>query len=69
MLSDPNDESPANLEAAVPLVPMPLLCWPCVLECRSPALPLLHQQKQWREDKAGFKKKVQQCVRRSQEML
>lgn len=41
MLSDPNDESPANLEAA----------------------------KQWREDKAGFKKKVQQCVRRSQEML
>lgn len=24
MLSDPNDESPANLEAAVPLVPMPL---------------------------------------------
>jgi len=39
MLSDPNDESPANLEAA----------------------------KQWREDKDGFKKKVQQCVRRSQE--
>lgn len=41
MLSDPNDESPANLEAA----------------------------KQWREDRAGFKKRVQQCVRQSQEML
>jgi ubiquitin-conjugating enzyme E2 G1 len=39
MLSDPNDESPANLEAA----------------------------KQWREDKAGFKRKVQRCVRKSQE--
>jgi len=39
MLSDPNDESPANLDAAI----------------------------QWRNDRAGFKKKVRQCVRRSQE--
>eukprot|EP01090_Pellita_catalonica_P004858 TRINITY_DN14663_c0_g1_i1.p1 TRINITY_DN14663_c0_g1~~TRINITY_DN14663_c0_g1_i1.p1 ORF type:complete len:168 (-),score=21.73 TRINITY_DN14663_c0_g1_i1:65-568(-) len=39
MLSDPNDVSPANLDAA----------------------------KQWREDKAGFKKKVKACVRKSQE--
>jgi ubiquitin-conjugating enzyme E2 G1 len=39
MLSDPNDESPANLDAAV----------------------------QWRNDMAGFKKKVRQCVRKSQE--
>eukprot|EP00215_Chloropicon_roscoffensis_P001304 CAMPEP_0198468380 /NCGR_PEP_ID=MMETSP1456-20131121/7475_1 /TAXON_ID=1461544 ORGANISM="Unidentified sp., Strain RCC1871" /NCGR_SAMPLE_ID=MMETSP1456 /ASSEMBLY_ACC=CAM_ASM_001119 /LENGTH=210 /DNA_ID=CAMNT_0044194589 /DNA_START=258 /DNA_END=891 /DNA_ORIENTATION=+ len=41
MLSSPNDESPANIDAA----------------------------KEWREDKEVFKKKVQRCVRRSQEML
>jgi len=41
MLSDPNDESPANLDSA----------------------------KQWREDRDGFKKKVQRCVRNSQETL
>uniref|UniRef100_A0A7S4QHB5 E2 ubiquitin-conjugating enzyme n=1 Tax=Ditylum brightwellii TaxID=49249 RepID=A0A7S4QHB5_9STRA len=40
MLSDPNDESPANLDAAV----------------------------QWRNDRQGFKKKVRQVVRKSQEM-
>jgi ubiquitin-conjugating enzyme E2 G1 len=40
MLSDPNDESPANLDAAV----------------------------QWRNDRAAFKKKVRQTVRKSQEM-
>mmetsp|Transcript_5404 Transcript_5404/g.11745 ORF Transcript_5404/g.11745 Transcript_5404/m.11745 type:complete len:168 (+) Transcript_5404:181-684(+) len=39
LLSDPNDESPANLDAAI----------------------------QWRNDRAGFKKKVRQCVRKSQE--
>lgn len=39
MLSDPNDESPANLDAAV----------------------------MWRNDKAAFKKKVRQMVRKSQE--
>eukprot|EP00128_Syssomonas_multiformis_P010627 Colp12_sorted_trinity150504_noHs@2040 len=39
MLSDPNDESPANLDAA----------------------------KEWRESRDAFKKKVQRCVRRSQE--
>jgi len=39
MLSDPNDESPANIDAAV----------------------------QWRNDKAAFKKKVRQIVRKSQE--
>lgn len=40
MLSDPNDESPANIDAAV----------------------------QWRNDRAAFKKKVRQTVRKSQEM-
>lgn len=39
MLSSPNDESPANIDAA----------------------------KQFRDDRAGFRKKVAQCVRRSQE--
>ena len=41
MLADPNDMSPANVDAA----------------------------KEWREDSAGFKKRVQRCVRLSQEML
>ena len=40
MLSSPNDESPANIDAA----------------------------KQFREDLPGFRKKVSQCVRKSQEM-
>ena len=39
MLSDPNDESPANLDAAV----------------------------MWRNDRAAFKKRVRQVVRKSQE--
>ena len=39
MLSDPNDDSPANIDAAV----------------------------MWRNDKAAFKKKVRDVVRRSQE--
>lgn len=39
MLSDPNDQSPANLDAA----------------------------KEWRENYELFKKKVQKCVRKSQE--
>ena len=39
MLSDPNDESPANIDAAV----------------------------QWRNDRPNFKKRVRQCVRKSQE--
>lgn len=41
MLSGPNDESPANVEAA----------------------------KEWRDNRAEFRKKVSRCVRRSQEML
>lgn len=41
MLNDPNDESPANLDAAV----------------------------MWRNDRAAFKKKVRQIVRKSQETM
>lgn len=40
ILGDPNDESPANIDAAV----------------------------MWRNDRSAFKKKVRQCVRKSQEM-
>lgn len=39
MLSDPNDESPANIDAA----------------------------KEWRENRADFKRKVSSCVRKSQQ--
>ncbi|KJE95386.1 ubiquitin-conjugating enzyme E2 [Capsaspora owczarzaki ATCC 30864] len=39
ILSDPNDESPANIDAA----------------------------KEWRENRDAFRKKVQRCVRKSQE--
>lgn len=41
MLSDPNDDSPANIDAAV----------------------------MWRNDRAAFKKKVREFVRRSQECI
>eukprot|EP01031_Cornospumella_fuschlensis_P028936 gene28936-34924_t len=41
MLSDPNDDSPANIDAAV----------------------------MWRSDRAAFKKKVREYVRRSQESI
>ena len=41
MLADPNDESPANVDAA----------------------------KEWREDPKAYKKRVQRCVRKSQEAL
>mmetsp|Transcript_40144 Transcript_40144/g.29616 ORF Transcript_40144/g.29616 Transcript_40144/m.29616 type:complete len:168 (+) Transcript_40144:93-596(+) len=41
MLSDPNDDSPANIDAAV----------------------------MWRNDKAAFKKRVREFVRRSQECM
>lgn len=41
MLSDPNDDSPANIDAAV----------------------------MWRNDKAAFKKRVREVVRRSQESM
>ncbi|PWZ17457.1 Ubiquitin-conjugating enzyme E2 7 [Zea mays] len=55
MLSSPNDESPANIEAAIPLI--------------SEVLYMNVLQKDWREKRDEFKKKVRQCVRKSQEML
>ena len=61
MLSNPNDESPANIEAAVR--DLSLLThiyipanttWPCL-------------QKEWRENRDAFKKRIQRIVRKSQE--
>uniref|UniRef100_J3L5P3 E2 ubiquitin-conjugating enzyme n=1 Tax=Oryza brachyantha TaxID=4533 RepID=J3L5P3_ORYBR len=55
MLSSPNDESPANIEAAVDLC--------------SEFLADVLAQKEWRETRDDFKKKVRRLVRKSQEML
>ncbi|THG01928.1 hypothetical protein TEA_006082 [Camellia sinensis var. sinensis] len=84
MLSSPNDESPANIEAAVKLK-LNLFTWVDNL--------LTHDQisraqngkfiksfggfkpvvwagrKEWRERRDDFKKKVSRCVRRTQEMF
>ncbi|KAK4785767.1 hypothetical protein SAY86_002456 [Trapa natans] len=56
MLSSPNDESPANIEAASHLM---FFCLSCDCEL----------QKEWRENRSEFRKKVSRCVRQSQEML
>ena len=112
MLSSPNDESPANVEAAVSssfisfsfccrslILAMSLCCNSCLLidfcphpppgkkntkwsricACRWKQLSncrrwwhtfvIVILQKQWREDRDGFRKKVSRCVRKSQEML
>ena len=59
MLSSPNDSSPANLDAAVnPLSPF------LSSMSRSPRV-----QKEWRENKEMFKKKVARTVRKSQENM
>ena len=70
MISSPNDESPANIEAAVRapvdlrknLAVATLLSRPRVL-----AGGVGCAQKQRREDPEGYRKKVQRIVRRSQE--
>jgi ubiquitin-conjugating enzyme E2 G1 len=57
MLADPNDESPANVDAAVSSThPAPYVFT---------VLSLL--QKEWREMYGEFKRKVARCVRKSQE--
>ncbi len=58
MLSDPNDESPANIDAAVSCE--------AYLEKRYFDFSV---QVMWRNDKAAFKKKVKSIVRRSQEEM
>ncbi|KAJ0046520.1 hypothetical protein Pint_06263 [Pistacia integerrima] len=59
MLSSPNDESPANVDAALP--------YPIADSLYS--FPIGQVQKEWRERRDDFKKKVSRCVRKSQEML
>ena len=55
MLSSPNDESPANVDAAVSILF---------------STPITHPTKrEWRNEAATYKKKVSKCVRQSQEAL
>lgn len=60
MLSDPNIESPANIDAAVsrsqPHAPAPICVHPCA-----------HLQKQFRDDVKGFKRRCRACVRATQD--
>ena len=61
MLADPNDESPANVDAAV-----------CSHIIHRPTVWRANRalQKEWRTDYTGaFKKRVQRCVRKSQESM
>ena len=51
MLSEPNENSPANIDAAVELI-----------------IPF-HLQKQYREDRAQFKKRVRRTVQDSLECM
>ena len=51
MLSEPNENSPANIDAAVELIWTP------------------HSQKQYREDRAQFKKRVRRTVQDSLECM
>ncbi|KAA3485767.1 ubiquitin-conjugating enzyme E2 7 [Gossypium australe] len=92
MLSSPNDESPANVEAAflmqtsmtyANVVNLKLLsrtqvcCLTLVCFYHRCNLFLflmiehlfIHLQKEWRERRDEFKRKVSRCIRRSQEML
>jgi ubiquitin-conjugating enzyme E2 G1 len=71
MLSDPNDESPANIDAAVSAwIPLGKR-HSRFLTRRDPwsVCTCADRQVQWRSDKAGFKKRVRQVVRKSQEDL
>ncbi|KAG7036916.1 Ubiquitin-conjugating enzyme E2 7 [Cucurbita argyrosperma subsp. argyrosperma] len=71
MLSSPNDESPANVEAAVS--DCSFLSNVCPIYASYMATYRLSLcvlvQKEWRDRREDFKKKVSRCVRKSQEML
>lgn len=62
MLCDPNDESPANVDAAVSNV-----MFFCTFILTT--IHFLFVQKEFREDMQKFKKNVARCVRKSQEAL
>lgn len=91
MLADPNDESPANVDAAklcvhklqLETIFRILKCaqcteltltdyWPVLTiddVTTSPSNARSAHHTRWREDPAGFKKRVQRCVRTSQDSL
>lgn len=73
MLSGPNDESPANVEAAVSFtLSFFFFSFPVLLlnaESFLLGTVCIIMQKEWRENREEFKKKVSRCVRRSQEMM
>lgn len=75
MLSGPNDESPANVEAAVSHFNLLSLIsfYAHSLQLRAEHAHGIFVfslvQKEWREKRDEFKKKVSRCVRKSQEML
>lgn len=64
MLADPNDESPANVDAAVSNK---------IYKCLEDLFVFNFYeyyilQKEWRQNYQNFKRRVAQCVRKSQEM-
>jgi hypothetical protein len=77
MLTDPNVDSPANIDAAVSCYAdrcegLPIQCHKCVLVL---AFTMYHlgsrsssRQKMFRENPKEFRKTVSKCVERSQEM-
>lgn len=70
MLADPNDESPANVDAAVSyiFVYIKKYCFVSFLLLFTHITVIyLLLQKEWRESYTEFKRKVARCVRKSQE--
>ena len=69
MISTPNADSPANVAAAVKertAIPYPHPA-PEARGVPPVIVPRLPSQKEFREDYPAFKKRVQRCVRKSQE--
>lgn len=73
MIADPNVDSPANIDAAVRLPPLPSLPprLPSValggLGSRGSSCCARCSQKMFREDRDSWKKAVKRCVRKSQD--
>lgn len=68
MLSDPNDDSPANIDAAVRRAIS--FVGGAGISARveiSQLMPCKHTQVEWRNDKDAFKKHCRRIVRKSQE--
>jgi hypothetical protein len=65
MLADPNDESPANVDAAV----RKLCFFDLTFLSKYIFIYPNFLKKEWRENPAEFKRKVAKCVRKSQEAI